>query len=397
MNQKNILNITTLELLTSFRCTVALAINLIMPILMVFIMGNVMKPIFEVTENGIDRFSILYQNKDNGNLGTAFDSFVRHEGNSFLNVVEMPEEKIEEALASGEYPAAIIVPENFSSLSTQGKTTEIQIIGSGKYPIEESTLEAFINNFSLWTNTQILLNNVIHEQNKSIDQTDTTKVFNEVFNDFGNSFVNEQVPNDSIQHPINSFQFFSASMLVFFLLSSGMGIGSSLVDDRNNKTYKRIFSFQVKKSEYLLGKIIGNSVIAIFQSVSIILVTNLVFDVDWGQQFFEIVIIVLLIIFIASAIGIIFSNLLRSSGALTSVLIILFWFMAFISGGFTGSPILESASKFTINHWAFNSLTTLMTGGNFKDIIGSLIVLLSIALVLWTIGLVSYNRRASYE
>ncbi|WP_157949999.1 ABC transporter permease [Vallitalea okinawensis] len=397
MNYKNILHITSLELLTSFRNPIALAINLIMPILMVFIMGNIMQPLFDVAENGIDQFSILYHNQDDGPFGAAFDSFIHDEGSGFLNVIEMPIKTIEESISAAEYPAAIIIPENFSSLILYGETTEIQLIGSGNHPIEESTLKAFVNNFSLWTNTPLLFNDVIQEQNSNKSQSDTTKAFNEVFDDFGNSFIKEEVSINSIQQPINSFQFFAASMLVFFLLTSSMGIGCSLVDDRKNKTYKRIFSFQVKKSEYLLGKIIGNSFIAILQAISIILVTYFVFDVAWGQQYFGITILVLLIIFIASAIGILFSNLVRSSGALTTVLIIIFWFMAFVSGGFTGSPILESASKFTINHWAFNAFTSLMIGGELKDITGSLMVLICLALVLWTLGLVSYNRRASYE
>lgn len=379
MNWKNIFNITLLELLTTVRSTVAFALTLIMPFLMVFIMGTVMKPTFEAAENKTEKFSVLYVNKDEGPVGTAFDTFIRHHGSEFLEVIEIPEENMEEFLISEEYPAAIIVPENLSSLMTQNETSEIQIIGSGKHPIEENTIEAFVNNFILWTNTQITLTDVIQEFDATLHETATANALVEIFSQYGNDFIEERVPEGFALHNLTSFQFFSASMLVFFLLTSGMGIGCSLIDDRNNKTFKRIHSFPVEKREYLMGKIIGNGIIAIFQAISIIIITHLVFGVYWGKQFLAISIIVLLVIFISSAIGIIFSKVMHSSGSLTAALTIIFWFMAFISGGFTGSPILGFASRFTINHWAFNSLTTLMTGGELKDIIDSLIVLFSMA------------------
>lgn len=307
MKWKNVINITLLELLTTVRSTVAFAITLIMPFLMVLLMGNVMKDTFEAAEK-----------------------------------------------------------------------------------------EVIHNNLKLSSNTQMILTDVIQEFDTTLDEKAISNAITEANNHYGN-FIEESIPKHSSPSNLTSYQFFSASMLVFFLLTSGMGLGCSLIDDRNNKTFKRIHSFSVKKNEYLMGKIIGNGLVGVFQGISIILITRFVFGVNWSKQYLGISIIVLLLILISSGIGIIFSKVLKTSGALTATLTIIFWFMAFISGGFTAIPISKFASRLTINHWAFNSLTTLITGGELKDIISHLIVLISMALILWIIGLALYNRRSSHE
>lgn len=251
------------------------------------------------------------------------------------------------------------------------------------------------DSYILPAHTQRILTEVLQEHDNTIKESTISHTLQEV--DQHGFIIEERIHEGANHNHLTSFQFFSASMFVFFALTSGMGIGSSLIDDRKNKTLKRIHAFPVKKSEYLLGKIIGNGIIAILQAISIIFITHVVFDVHWGNQYLGITLILFLLLFIAYGLGIILSMMMHSSGALTATLTIILWFMAFVSGGFTGYPILGFVSKLTVNHWAFDSLATLMAGGKLQDIILHFVVLFGVAMVLWSISLALYDRRASHE
>ena len=180
-------------------------------------------------------------------------------------------------------------------------------------------------------------------------------------------------------------------------LTSGMGIGSTLIDERNNGILDRIRAHPVRRKEYLLGKIMGNGIIGFTQGLIMILVTTLAFDVHWGGRPLALGLIILLLTFISCALGILFSTLMSSSGALTAAMTILLWFMSFVSGGFTGEPVLGAVGRFTVNHYAFEGIAALMRGGGISEVAGNMGILGLIALVLWVVGLIGFHRRFSYE
>lgn len=387
MNIKNMITIALIEMKMTFRERVSFALVLIMPILMVFLMGNVMKPTFEAVDHKMEPFSILYINENKGAIGTGIDQFMVTQGTEYFEIIKPQSNDIEEEITSGGYPAAIVV----------NSDATIQIIGSGKHPMEESIVKSFIGNYILWMNTQSSLTQAAIAFNPTIDQMASMDAIEDVTQRYGYDFITEVTPEAPEERNLTSFQFFAASMMVFFLLTSGMGIGSSLIEGRVSKTFKRIHSFPIQKKDYLMGKIVGNSIIGMFQALCIILVTRYAFNVHWGMAPLGLALIVMVIIFISCALGIVFSNIINSSGALTAVMTIILWFMAFISGGFTGEPMLGFASRLTVNHWGFKAITTLMTGGVLIEILGSLSILIVIGLALWSIGLIVYNGRVSHE
>ncbi len=374
MNWKHIFTIAINDIKISIRNPVAFALILFMPIIMVFVMGSVMKPAFDMAETQtINHFEVIYSNENSEEWGQVFDSFIRVSGADYFSLVEGSEGSVEDQMKAGDYPVAIFIP---------SVGNEIQIIGTGEASAEAMVVRTLTDRFLSSLNFTVALNDSM--------SNDITQNWQ------GGQYITEKMP-DTIFSNLNSYQYFASSMLVFFLLISGMSIGTSLTDDRTNKIYKRINAYPIKDKEYLTGKIVGSGTIGVIQAVLVIVVTTFVFGVDWGGKPLEIALIVAIIIFASSAIGILFSSFIKSSGGLTASMTVVLWFMAFLSGGFTGAPISEAVSNLTINHWAFQSITSIMTGGGFLDIQRELAVLLIIATVLWGAALTIYKRRVTNE
>jgi ABC-2 type transport system permease protein len=374
MNWKHITAIALNDIKMSLRSPVSFALILFMPIIMVFVMGSVMKPAFDMAETQtISHFDVIYVNESTEGWAQAYDSFIRDSGADYFSLVEGSKGNVEDQMIAGDYPVAVLIT---------SEVNNIQIIGSGKGPAEEMVLRTLTGSFLSSLNFSIALNESM--------LSDVSP------NSPGRQYITEKTV-DTLFSNITSYQYFASSMLVFFLLTSGMSIGTALIDDRTSKIHKRINAYPIKEKEYLLGKIVGSSTIGVIQAVLVIAVTTFVFGVDWGGKPVEVALIVTLLIFISSAVGILFSNFIKSSGALTASMTVVLWFMAFLSGGFTGTPISEAVSSLTINHWAFQSFTSVMTGGGFLDITIELAVLLIIAIMLWSIALMIYKRRVTNE
>lgn len=374
MNWKHVTTIAINDLKMSLRSPVSLALILFMPIIMVFVMGSVMKPMFDMAETQtVNHFDVIYVNESTDGWAQAYDSFIRDSGSDYFSLVESSEDSIEDQMTAGDYPVAIIIP---------NVGNNIQIIGSGKGFAEETVVRTLTGSFLSSLNFTIALND-------SMPGDVSTNLQ-------GRQYITEKTSVTLLSN-ITSYQYFASSMLVFFLLTSGMSIGTALTDDRSIKIHKRINAYPIREKEYLIGKIVGSGIIGVIQAILVIAVTTFVFGVDWGGKPMEIALIITLIIFISSAIGILFSSFIKSSGAITASMTVVLWFMAFLSGGFTGAPISEAVSNLTINHWAFQSITKVMTGGGFSDIQRELAVLIIIATLLWGSALTIYKRRVTNE
>lgn len=212
-----------------------------------------------------------------------------------------------------------------------------------------------------------------------------------------NNFVNVNEVKKPEVRTLDSFQFFGAGMLIFFLLTCGMGLGINIINERADRVFFRIVSFPVTHNQYLAGKAIGNALIGFFQAASVILFTSLVFKVDWGNNYPGLFLVIAELMLIASGIAVIFSNLLNSSKTLSTLLTVLFWMMAFISGSFAPLPIFEPIAGYTINKWAFEAFTGFMTGQGIMNVLNYLILLLLTGLVFWAAGVMLYKRRVSNE
>lgn len=390
----NILNIVFKDLRIIRKNKMVLILLLVMPVLMIALMGYALKPVFEI-EDSIEKSDILFSNEDRGVVGKSFYNYLKNEGKELFNINLLNTEEIEEKISEKKYNIAVVVPNTLTENTANLENDTIKIISSGRNPVEEAVITSFIKTYIQAVNRGIGLSRMYQETTE-----DSELIVNAILKDthtkYGMAFVKSHQIDKGIDNNISSFQFFAASMLIFFLLTSGMGLGGDLIDDRKNKTFKRIHSFPIKQSEYLIGKIIGNGLISMIQAVFIMLFSKWLFNVEWGDQMGGLFLIVILIIFISSALGVIFSNLFNSSKALTSAMTVFIWLMTFVSGGFTVSPI-GILERFTINKWAFDGIISLIKGNSLIDIWVNIIILILIAIVLWIIGITLYNRRKAYE
>ena len=69
MNWRNVIGIGFWDLRLTLRGRVSMALVILMPVLMVLLMGNVMKPYFEMGQEDIPHFKVAYRDMGWGSMG----------------------------------------------------------------------------------------------------------------------------------------------------------------------------------------------------------------------------------------------------------------------------------------------------------------------------------------
>ncbi|PZD93838.1 hypothetical protein DNH61_20245 [Paenibacillus sambharensis] len=180
--------------------------------------------------------------------------------------------------------------------------------------------------------------------------------------------------------PVSSLQYYASAYLVMFLLFSGMAAAISMIEEKEHGTLPRLQSLPLALNAFLLGKFIAYIIIAVIQSAVIVLFTRYVYGVDWGGSYGVILLTVLLTSLSAICLAVIVASVVRSRKAVESVFSMVTVIMTFLSGGMMVGlgPVIETAGRFTINHWANELLKTVMTGGAWSELQQPLLVLAAI-------------------
>lgn len=389
-----LIDIALNELKLSARNRITFVLILLLPVIMIFILGYAMKPSFQL-EKGIQKFQVLYVNEDKGFAGKAFDEFMTAGASKFIEPVDGNAGTVRDEVASGKYAAAIVVPDNFSDAVQKNSNASIEVIGSGRDKVKELYVRSLVSSFTDNMNLQNGVASVASEY--GLKSSSVISDAEKNMGSLGNSFVADKKIDYSASRGLSSYQYFSASMLLFFLMSVGTGLGTGILGERADGKYSRINSYPIKKYEYLGGRMAANTVMSIFQVLIVILASHFAFSVSWGGNIIGLAITLLLVIVLSSSIGIIFSSIMESPKTLSSVMTIVIWMIVFIGGGFSPIPGLDKIGRFTFYRWSFDSIASFMSGGSLSEAGGNLLALSAFTLIALITGLILYNRRVQNE
>jgi ABC-2 type transport system permease protein len=196
----------------------------------------------------------------------------------------------------------------------------------------------------------------------------------------------------------NPLNYFVPSMAIFFLMFGVFNSTQSILEEERDGTLHRMMTTPTGRAEILLGKISGAFLTGILQFVVLVLVSGLVFRVDWGGDPLAITLLVLGTVVAATSLGTFVASFARSvsqAAVLGSVITLV---SAILGGNFIDFRALPEwlvpISKLTINRWAMEGFFNLMVAGlRLPDILPNVAFLFGLGAVFFTLALALFNRR----
>ncbi|MDT0126165.1 ABC transporter permease [Paenibacillus sp. RRE4] len=376
----------------------SVVINLfILPLLLIFILGTALSSAMgtgkDTTPDTL-RVGIVQSNEAASSpVGEALKAFVSTpKVAQMIQVKNMSsQDETMDALKQGNLDFAVIVTSDMVQQWMAGKTVKLQWI-LGKDNTLNVVGQTVFTSFTDELNRQAAIAKVLGpETMMAMAAQDGT----------GSTSAQPNIKVSSPGHSGQSYsasQYYAAAMLAMFMLYSGMTTVNSLFTERDKQTLARLQATPVGNGVIFAGKIAGNSLLAFLQAIIIIVMTNLLFGVNWGGYPWLIVLICVLITLASMTLGIIVALVSKNAASANALMQGIIIVMTFISGGFTPIAIdfVQRISEFTVNHWALQSFLSMMLGATLQEVMHNIFMLGAVCAVLAAAAAVIY-RKVGYR
>ncbi|MFD0867893.1 MULTISPECIES: ABC transporter permease [Paenibacillus] len=378
------------ELVRILRNKSTYLLQLLLPLLLIFILGSALSS-FMNTDQPLEEVKVAVVSQDQGALQQGLEQFLASEGIRDRLKAEFPAAE-EEALAmlkEGEADLAVIIPAGFSSSVLAGEEAEWRML-TGKNSTRSLTAQMMMQGFLEETNRMQALSLVT-----GIGSGEAVSAA-VMLPDEGDYVSAHSLADGSTGYTAS--QYYAAAMLIMFVLFAGMGAANSLVSERENHTLQRLSAMPVTTRAVVFGKISANGLVAIIQSVLIIVLTWWLYGVNWGSRPVIVILISILMVIASMCLALIIASLAKDSKQTNSLFNLIIVVMTFLSGGFVAvGDLADIFGKFTISHWAFQGYLRVMLNESPSAIAYYVTVLAVICAGLLAASVITYRKAGSYE
>jgi ABC-2 type transport system permease protein len=376
-----------------FKDVKALLFIILMPIVIICVLGISLNSIFEKDTANIQKCQIAILDKDDSDESKEFIDFFQAENvKKYIQIVDDTEEKAKKKIAEGKLSALIIIPEKYGESVSQNKSVNILLYADEGSPVDcsivKSVLERYINP-----------NNILISSKQAVqDSYDKYELDSKmVLEDIGKLLTDqEKLIEDggfgSSKKTLSAMQYYSAAMVSMYILFVGMFGTASLLEEKENGTFRRLLSTGVSRKKMLSGKVLGNFVIGILDTSILILFTKFVYHVDWGRSIGGLILLTVTMAFAASGFAICVATIFQSAKTVDIVNPIIILIMAFIGGNmyplYEMSEKLRKFSMILMNNWSLRGYLNLMINNGMDSILIPSLILTCMGGLFLAVGIV---------
>lgn len=314
---------------------------------------------------------------------------------------------------SGEFTAAIIIPEDFSARVSPMNATgtvagaSVEVYANPDAPISASIVRSIVESITNQIATgniaiASLIQTLIEQQRfTQILSITSSPAFQEsaaqVFGGQGRLVQFERQDAEGEQVVTNPFVFIGAAQALFFALFTASGGAISVIEERRNYTLQRLIMTPTTRLTILLGKMMGTFATVVVQLVFLFIAFTLIaslmageFNFIWGTNLVGLIALIVASALAGTGMGTIVAAIAKTpnaAGTITSVVSIL---MAALGGAF-GFMLDIGPRVLSIVYWGSDGFMKLSAGNN--DIGLNVLVLAAFGLVTFFAGLYLFNRR----
>lgn len=365
---------------------------ILLPVVLIFLLGASLSGVVGVNgDESVDPVKVAVVDPGGTDSGSSamVAAFVKSaEVKSYIIPQDVgTRQEAESGLRTGKYGYAVIVPAGFDRDVQSGGKAQLEFI-LGKKHNENTVAGTVFDNF---------LSAINYKQAAAMTLGPEALAAANAVSGEQSAVKAGELNNGGKTYTAS--QYYAAAMLLMFLLYSGLTVATSLFSEKDNHTLFRLNSMPVKGSQLFVGKMLGVGIITILQCAAIIICTNVLFGVYWGNRPGLLILFCLLMIIASMAISIIACMFSRTRAGATSVINVLTVVMTFLSGGMAPLPEewVNSVGAFTINHWVMEAMIRMMVQSPLDQILPNLLVMSLICLVLFSGVIFSYRKVGYHE
>ncbi|MDA1329782.1 MAG: ABC transporter permease [Chloroflexi bacterium] len=371
------------------------------------------------TEAPISNIEMILVNQDAGDLGANYEEVLTSEGlQDLLNVRQMNDlEAARAEIEAGNARGVLFIPAGFSDalIPEEGSTGEEAMSGSVELYLDPAAnispfiIQSIVEQITAGANTILLAAGVTADQ--IVEQAEllgpamenlapvlTAELQPENFDFSSQKLTLNKIEVGEARESFSPFAFFIPGMAVFFLMFSMFDGSRSILLEESRGTLPRLMTTPTPIWQIILGKMGGTFMTGLLQFTILVIASTLIFGISWGSSIPGLITVVVLTVFAASGLGALLTVFARNETQASIVGSAVSLVFGALGGSFfpaeNFSGVINVISKFTLNRWAMQGLTTLtIRQGGFNDILLEAGILGAIGLVTFSLALWAFQRR----
>ena len=311
--------------------------------------------------------------------------------------------KSKELVIKGKYACALIIYKGFQDSLQAGNATPIELVYDRSREMEIGIIQQNLISTLMASTGKIIvqqsIENYLKDQFPAIDKNMTENIIRSAKNNYKNepaikwtSIVGEK--NDTKLGLIQAV----AGTAILMLLFSVAGVGTSILEEKENGTINRLLYSPLKGSAILYGKMLFAFFISILQLTVMFLFAWLIFNMDLSVNIPALILMIIATAFAVSSLGIFLAAIARTRQQAQNLSTIIILVMSAIGGSmiplFIMPPILQKIALLSVNYWGIQGFYDIFWRTlPLEAILPKIFILVSIGIVMTLASIWLFKKR----
>lgn len=320
-----------------------------------------------------------------------------------IAVVVSDSVKSRELVIKGEFVSALIIGQGFQDSLMYGNSIPVELIYDRSREMEIGILQQNLISTIMSFTGEIIVNSSIEryvqEQFPDIDKDTREAILKTVKRKDDNSLavkwtsiVGER--NDTKLGLIQAV----AGTAILMLLFSVAGVGTSILEEKENGTIKRLLYSPLKGSTILYSKMLFAFFISVLQLTAMFIFAWLVLKMDMSVSMSGLILMIISTSFAVSSLGIFLAAIAKTRHQAQNLSTIIILVMSAIGGSmipmFIMPAILQKIALISVNYWGIQGFYDLFWRVlPLEEILPKILVLISIGLALTIASIRLFRKR----
>jgi ABC-2 type transport system permease protein len=380
----------------------AFVVLLILPLAMIIVLGTV----FNWT-GGSFKANVTVVDLDHGDMAKHLtqDAFASEQLKDLLVVTTVSTESEARALVEqGKTGAAVIIPADFTRNVTAGTQASVTVLGNPEAATQAGVIRNIVESFTAEVQRRQLAAKVAIARLQTpgtvppqLMQEAVQSVLQQVSGSQQESLVSVMTTTqEGIKIP-KALDYYAVGMALVFLIFTANTGTESMLEEKRQHTLQRVSVTPTPRFQILLGKLVGIFVISALQFTMIILLTRLVYHVNWGASVPAVIAMAGATVLAGASLSTLVAALARTpeqAGAVGPAVAMVYSLLGGSMWPVYNMPAwMTSLSRLTFTRWSIEGFTSLMVyGGGIASILRPIGVCLAMAAVFLLISVTMLSR-----
>jgi ABC-2 type transport system permease protein len=311
--------------------------------------------------------------------------------------------KSKELVIKGKYACALLIYKGFQDSLETGNATPIELFYDRSREMEIGILQQHLVSTLMSSTGEMIVKKSIKKylQNQfpDIDKSTGDNIIKTAIKRDNNSPDIKWtsvvgVKNDTKLGLIQAV----AGTAILMLLFSVAGVGTSILEEKENGTINRLLYSPLKSSSILFGKMLFAFFISILQLTAMFLFAWLVFNMDLTLNIPALLFMIIATAFAVSSFGIFLAALAKTRQQAQNLSTMIILVMSAIGGSmiplFIMPSILQKIALLSVNYWGIQGFYDIFWRNlPLEAILPKILILMSIGIVMTTASIQIFKKR----